>query len=419
MQPNRHFTFNLTLIGLILSGCAARFDAGLSSVAPTENELPTIEQSQLGEKISAPNEVFVVEEGLRNQVSWGPVDEETFLLDRKFDGSLPQPVTIRDEQELGELVGKSVRNTFDNIDVVRRLTNNIFQLKLGGATQELIRFSINSTIGVGGLFDVAENGFSIKQSDPGDWVILKWMENPDNNGPSTLAKPENRTEFRRVGSFDHLEHDDHSWRSAKEMLKEGDLIAYGEDKWEARTNIFLKGRLNHLAYRLFKYGHIAIVVKDPGSEDSLRLLTSYPFQGPTTRESLDTLKSESWDVYRLNHWDRVDKKRFYDFIELVQEKAGRWYGYDFSGMFGLWNSNLQPSSPEEIGNNYICSTVIVAALHYAGVELDVSQRHGVIDVITPLQLVRSKGRVISLPHTTHESPGKEPQDDGRWAYRPD
>lgn len=230
--------------------------------------------------------------------------------------------------------------------------------------------------------------------------LLRWMETPAWNGPSTQAKPEDRTEFLHVFSFDRDRHDDQSWPAVSDLLKEGDVVAYKTETWKAVIEVFLKAGLNRFGYMLFKYGHTAIVVKDPNDENRLRLLSSWSFKGPNILEDLDTLKYHSWDAYRLNLWDRVDKKRFYEFASLVRQKAESWYGYDFSGMFGLWNSNLQPSKPEEIGLSYTCSTVILAALHYAGVELDAYQRHGIADIVTPLQLVSSKGRIVPVPEPT-------------------
>ncbi len=232
-----------------------------------------------------------------------------------------------------------------------------------------------------------------------EWFILNWMERPASRGPSTQAQPEERIEFLHVFSFDKKKHDDVGWTTTRSLLKEGDVIAYRKEAWEARKEIFLAGQLNVIGYRLFKYGHMAMVIKDPDDENKLRLLSSWSFHGPNIQEDLDSLRDHSWDAYRLNRWDRVDKRRFYEFIHLVREKAEKWYGYDFPGMFGLRNSNLRPGKPEEIGHSYICSTVIVAALQYAGVELDAYQRFGVGDIVTPLQLVSSPGRIVT-PHDT-------------------
>ncbi|MFQ5904089.1 MAG: VacJ family lipoprotein, partial [Candidatus Binatia bacterium] len=58
-----------------------------------------------------------------------------------------------------------IKNVINNVDVLRRLVNNIFQLKFEGAGREVARFTINSTIGVAGLFDVARDGFGIRESN--------------------------------------------------------------------------------------------------------------------------------------------------------------------------------------------------------------------------------------------------------------
>ena len=241
-----------------------------------------------------------------------------------------------------------------------------------------------------------------------DLFLLRWMETPAWNGPSTQAKPEDRTEFLPVSSFDKDRHDDQSWPAVRQNLKEGDMIAYKTETWKAVIEVFFKGGLNRFGYMLFKYGHMAIVVKDPNDENRLRLLSSWSLKGPNILEDLDTMKYHSWDSYRLNQWDRVDKKRFYEFVSIVRQKAESWTGYDFSGMFGLWNSNLQPSKPEEIGLSYTCSTVILAALYYAGVELDAYQRYGIADIVTPLQVVSSKGRIVPVPEVIFEA-ASEPE----------
>ncbi|HEU4343487.1 MAG TPA: hypothetical protein VFU31_18210 [Candidatus Binatia bacterium] len=229
------------------------------------------------------------------------------------------------------------------------------------------------------------------------WLLLDWMEQPASDGPSTLSRAEDRTEFLQTLTFTSRNHNQESWQKIKERLSEGDVIAYREESWYAGLQILLLARLNKLPYALFKYGHLAMVVKDPDDENSLRLLSSWSFKGPNISEDLDSLKYHNWDAYRLNQWERVNKERLDDFVRLVRAKAGQWYGYDFIGMFGLWNSNIRPSSSQEIGQDYTCVTVVAAALHFAGVELDAYKRHGIADIVTPLQIVRSRGRIVVVP----------------------
>jgi len=312
-------------------------------------------------------------------------------------------------------VQRGVRNILDNLDVVRRLTNNIFQLNFTGAAKEVTRFTINSTMGVGGLLDIAKDGFNIEQSDQGEWVILNWVEEPAKNRSLMLAEREDRTAFLKVFSFEKNQNNE-SWTSIRQNIQEGDLIAYRKDKWEARKNIFLKAQINQIGYRLFKYGHLAIAIRESDDENTLRLLSSQALKGPNIREDIATLKNYSWDVYRLNRWDRVDKMRFYEFVNLVRQKAERWYGYDFPGVFGLWNSNLRPIKPQDIGRTYSCSTVILAALYYAGLELDAFHRSGIADIITPLQIVRSKGRIVPLPEITMQASSGEMEGKAETLY---
>ena len=87
---------------------------------------------------------------------------------------------------------------------------------------------------------------------------------------------------------------------------------------------------------------------------------------------------------------------------LATEKAGKWYGYDFSGMFGLWNSNLFPEEGVTIGYDYICSTVVVAAYNFSGVKIHATNRKGLIDIVTPYQVVTSVGERIDTPNISIE-----------------
>ena len=243
-----------------------------------------------------------------------------------------------------------------------------------------------------------------------EWFALRWIEKPAKKGPSTKAPKEDRAHFLRRASFNHIKESAETCLARTSELREGDVIAYKLDKVNARRKIFLEGKLNIIGYRLLKYGHLGIVIKDPDDPGELRLFSSHSFKGPNVNEDLDTLIKHSWDCYRLDKWERVDKPRFYDFVSKVRTRAEAWYGYDFSGMFGLWNSNLKPGKPDKIGHDYICSTVVVAGLYYAGLELDAVQRGGVLDLVTPKQVVTSAGRFIPLPEVelTAERPGATP-----------
>jgi phospholipid-binding lipoprotein MlaA len=59
----------------------------------------------------------------------------------------------------------SVRNFFHNLFFPIRLVNNLLQLKFENSAEETGRFLINSTVGLFGLFDVAQSEFNLVAHD--------------------------------------------------------------------------------------------------------------------------------------------------------------------------------------------------------------------------------------------------------------
>jgi phospholipid-binding lipoprotein MlaA len=120
---------------------------------------------------------------------WEPFNERMFWFNREIlDRFVLKPAATAWDFVLPNQVQKGVHNVFDNLAVVRRVVNNALQLKLVGAAKEAARFTINSTIGVVGFFDVAKEGFGIEQSDqdmgltlgvwgvgPGPFLVLPFL----------------------------------------------------------------------------------------------------------------------------------------------------------------------------------------------------------------------------------------------------
>lgn len=59
----------------------------------------------------------------------------------------------------------AVKNFFDNITAPIRIVNNLLQGKFKNAGNEVVRFVVNSTIGIGGLGDAARTELGIKEHD--------------------------------------------------------------------------------------------------------------------------------------------------------------------------------------------------------------------------------------------------------------
>jgi phospholipid-binding lipoprotein MlaA len=58
-----------------------------------------------------------------------------------------------------------VRSVFQNLGAPGRFVSTLLQGNMKGAGNELLRFVLNTTIGIGGMFDVAQQNFKIKSSD--------------------------------------------------------------------------------------------------------------------------------------------------------------------------------------------------------------------------------------------------------------
>ncbi len=92
-----------------------------------------------------------------------PFNEKMFWFNLKLDKFVLHPVASGYAFVLPKPARESVGNFFDNVNFIPRFANNLFQLRMADAGGEVARFGINSTLGVGGLFDVADSWFGLKQ----------------------------------------------------------------------------------------------------------------------------------------------------------------------------------------------------------------------------------------------------------------
>lgn len=120
---------------------------------------------------------------------WEKFNEKTFNFNLKLDKYVLKPVAKAYNVIMPEPFQLMISNGFDNISFVPRLVNSLLQGKWGGAGRELSRFLINSTAGLGGLFDPAKDYWKIEKSredfgqtlgvwgaGPGPYLIVPFME---------------------------------------------------------------------------------------------------------------------------------------------------------------------------------------------------------------------------------------------------
>jgi phospholipid-binding lipoprotein MlaA len=120
---------------------------------------------------------------------WEPFNERMFAFNRGLDRWILKPAARAYMYVMPEPFQILIANGFDNINFVPRFVNSLLQGKWGGAGRELSRFLINSTFGIGGLFDPAKDYWGIVKSredfgqtlgvwgsGPGPYVIVPFME---------------------------------------------------------------------------------------------------------------------------------------------------------------------------------------------------------------------------------------------------
>jgi phospholipid-binding lipoprotein MlaA len=122
---------------------------------------------------------------------WERVNRFTYRFNARFDEAIFLPATNGYRRVPG-IIRLGVHNFFSNLTEVDSVANYILQARFLGSAKSLGRFVLNSTVGIGGLFDVAKHvnlpgaptGFSETMSTwgvhPGPYLVVPIL------GPSTL-----------------------------------------------------------------------------------------------------------------------------------------------------------------------------------------------------------------------------------------
>lgn len=115
-----------------------------------------------------------------------------FAFNRKFDKYIYRPVAVTYDTFVPDLVENRVDNFFDNLNQIPTIFNDIVQLDIYYIFNDTWRFAINSTFGLGGLFDVAKHiGLKEHYQDFG-MTLGRWGYRPSSYlvlpflGPSTI-----------------------------------------------------------------------------------------------------------------------------------------------------------------------------------------------------------------------------------------
>jgi phospholipid-binding lipoprotein MlaA len=97
-------------------------------------------------------------------------NESMLAFNRKADDWVLRPAATGYSHVMPQPARESVGRFFNNVGVIPRFANDVFQGQFKQAGVETARFATNSTLGVGGLFDPADKWFGLKQ-EPNDFGL--------------------------------------------------------------------------------------------------------------------------------------------------------------------------------------------------------------------------------------------------------
>ena len=117
---------------------------------------------------------------------WQRFNEAMFVVDHDVvDRFVLKPVATGWTCVVPDVARRGLDRAFENVAMPKRFVNSLLQGRLLGASREVARFVVNSTVGIVGFFDVAQGQLHLEPSDadtgqtlgvygigPGPYVLL-------------------------------------------------------------------------------------------------------------------------------------------------------------------------------------------------------------------------------------------------------
>jgi phospholipid-binding lipoprotein MlaA len=160
-------------LAAMLSACAASGPSFPSAAFVGSRDTPHKSKSEAA--IAAPTDVASLP-GDAAEVSdpFEKMNRSTFERNMRFNHSVIYPAAKAYHNVVPEPVRNSIGNFVSNLDEPFVFANDVLQLRLEAAATTVGRFAVNSTVGVGGLFDVATKQKLPQQSGDFGQTLYVW-----------------------------------------------------------------------------------------------------------------------------------------------------------------------------------------------------------------------------------------------------
>ena len=114
---------------------------------------------------SKPDTAAAADTDLEEYDPWEKFNEKTFAFNYNMDKYVMKPAAKGYNAIMPDMFQTMIDNAFTNLRMPIRFVNKVLQGRLLDATKEMGRFLINSTLGIGGLFDVARQEMKLAPQD--------------------------------------------------------------------------------------------------------------------------------------------------------------------------------------------------------------------------------------------------------------
>ena len=190
------------------------------------------------------------------------MNRSIYSFNEGVDEAIFKPVATAYQTVTPRVARQGVTNFFDNLGDAWSFVNNVLQGQGQGAYNSMVRFSVNTVLGIGGLFDIAsEAGIERQKQDfgqtlgrwgmpTGPYLVLPFW------GPSTVRDSAGLV----VDAYGYPANtmDDVRWRNSlfglrmvnnrANLLKAGDVLdSVALDKYSLVRDVYLRSRIGGAA----------------------------------------------------------------------------------------------------------------------------------------------------------------------------
>lgn len=157
---------------------------------------------------------------------WESINLKVHGFNEKLDDVVLRPTANVYVRVVPSVARRGISNFFNNINDVTVLLNNVLQLKLSDAASDTGRIVLNTTLGIGGLVDVATPVGLLKNNEDFGQTLGKWGVGPGPYvvlplfGPSTLRDSFGLTADTFTNPMTH--HEDPAVRNSAFVLQQLD-----------------------------------------------------------------------------------------------------------------------------------------------------------------------------------------------------